>query len=418
MIDAPLWLWPVLAGLLLCSGLCSASETALFSLTPQERARARRSVQVLLERPQDLLVAVLLANLVVNILYFAFSARLVVRTEAYGDLIHVLGVLVVLLIFGEILPKTLGLGARLWIAPAVAGPLRLIVGVVGPLRRGLGRVLEFAARAAGAHQADEDRLTAEELAEVLERAADRGALVGTEADLLPEVIELRGVRVREIMVPRVDAMLLEQDGGNREALVLRALTQRVSWLPVIGEGPDDVLGRVRVRDLVLHPGEPISTRLEPVFFVPEVASVLDLLQSLRERSATEAVVVDEWGGTAGIVTLEDVFEQLLGDLRVEGEPRERAVIPQGEGVFRIAGGLSVRDFNDAFGHRVVPLEFETVGGFVTALLGRIPRTGDRVRYGRLVLEVQDARRRRVQWVDTWVEEEQPGEVFAGSEGSA
>ncbi|MFT5829942.1 MAG: putative hemolysin, partial [Bacteroidia bacterium] len=115
-------------------------------------------------------------------------------------------------------------------------------------------------------------------------------------------------------------------------------------------------------------------------------------------------VVDEWGGTAGIVNVEDIFEELVGDLRVEGESREISVVPLGEGNYRVAGSLSMHDWNDVFGFQVVPKEYETVGGFVTALLGRIPRAGDEVRWGDLVLEVHDVRGRRVQTVDMSVHE--------------
>ncbi|MEM7518929.1 MAG: transporter associated domain-containing protein [Planctomycetota bacterium] len=112
-----------------------------------------------------------------------------------------------------------------------------------------------------------------------------------------------------------------------------------------------------------------------------------------------AVVVDEWGGTAGIVTLEDVFEEIVGELRVEGEARAKPVVPLGEGAYRVAGSLSVRDWNEQFGLAFVPKEFETVGGLVTAFLGRIPRVGDEVRVSELIITVAEVRGRRVLEVD-------------------
>jgi CBS domain containing-hemolysin-like protein len=113
-------------------------------------------------------------------------------------------------------------------------------------------------------------------------------------------------------------------------------------------------------------------------------------------------VVDEYGGTAGVVTAEDAFEQILGDLRSEGEARGPAVEPLGDGRFRVPGDLPIREWNEAFGLAVVPREFETVGGFVTALLGHIPRAGDQVRVGELELVVHEVRRRRVLTVDLGV----------------
>lgn len=397
------WVLPLMLVLLGASGAASASETALFSLTPAERSRAGRAVDKLLAQPRDLLMGVLLANLVVNILFFAFADRLSGADGGWWDVGFAVVALVALIVFGEILPKTLGLRGRHWIAPAMAPVLVLLVHMVRPLRIALARPMDLIGRWVDGQRGGEHHLDAEELALVLESTAARGELVGADADLLPEIVELRGMRVREIMTPRVDALLLDVAELDRAPAVRAAIQARVSWLPVVDGGADQVLGRVRLRDLLRGPQTPTRELLEPVVFVPEVASVLDLLRILRARETAEAVVVDEWGGTAGVVTLENVFEEILGDLRVEGEERYRAVIPQGEGVYRVAGAMGVREWNEAFGHRVVPREFETVGGFVTALLGRIPRTGDRVRWGGLVLEVQEARRRRVQWVDTWAE---------------
>ena len=169
--------------------------------------------------------------------------------------------------------------------------------------------------------------------------------------------------------------------------------------------------RIDVRDLVNQPDRPMRQLVMPAKYVPEVASALDLLHGLRDERVAEAVVVDEWGGTAGIVTIEDIFEEIVGDLRAEEEPHEAAVTLLGEGHYRVNGGLSIRDWNDEFdefGARVVPTEFETVGGFVAALLGRIPKRGDVVRYGALVMEVHEVRGRRVLSVEMYVE--QQGEV--------
>ena len=143
----------------------------------------------------------------------------------------------------------------------------------------------------------------------------------------------------------------------------------------------------------------------PVAFVPEVAPVLNMLQQLREARVAEAVVVDEWGGTAGVVTLEDLFEELVGELRVEEETAEPLVIPLGEGRFRVSGGLSVRDWNDQFELEVVPNAFETVGGYVTVLLGKLPKVGDTFSMvGGLGGEVREVRGRRVHSLDIWIEE--------------
>jgi len=400
--DVPLWTWGVLALLMFGSGLFSSAETALFSLSPEQRRSAGRSVLALLEQPRRLLISVLLCNVVINVLYFAFAARLLPRDDGLGDLGTGIGILVALLVFGEILPKTLGLRARTRVAGLTAPILVGVVTLLGPLNRPLRDLLDRFNGLFSLWVKEEGGVTTELLAEVLERGVEGGDLLDEEVDLLAEVIELDDIRVREIMTPRVDTLFVDLSEEDRDAKVREALDRRLSWLPVIDRDPDRVVGRVRVRDILRERGRPIRQLVMPVKFVPEVASALDLLRSLRQDRAAEAVVVDEWGGTAGYVTAEDVFEEIVGDLRVEGERRVPAVVPLGEGRYRVSGALSIRDWNEAFGLRVVPTEFETVGGFITALLGRIPRAGDDVRVGALEMEVHEVRGRRVSTVDIWI----------------
>ena len=400
--------WPVLALLLLASAFCSASETALFSLDDAGRERAGPAAKRLLENAQALLISLLFANLLVNVLVFATASGFA-RHE--GDRYEAVAAgflaLIAVLVLGEILPKALALRSPESVARLVAPTLSLAVAVLAPVRRIVRFLLEIARRVLGDAAREEPRITAETLAEVLGQSAEVGLIAASEADLLAEVVELEGIRVREIMMPRVDMMsldLLAEEDDNIQ-LMARALARRRTWLPVVRGHADQVAGCVRMRDILSQPDRPLVELVRPVLFVPEVAGVLDLLKLLRDKHATEAVVVDEWGGTAGTVTVEDVFEEIVGDLRVEGEVGERAVLPLGEGRFRVSGSLSMRDWNERFNLEVVPEGYETVGGFVTALLGRIPRAGDRVRHGDLVWQVREVRGRRVTSADMYLETE-------------
>jgi len=399
LAQVPPGLWVLLAGLLALSGAFSATETALFSLAQRDRDRAGPSLRWLLARPRDLLVAVLFGNLVVNVLFFTFALRLIPPDDAVGDWVVGLGALLAVLVAGEILPKTVGLRASAFVAPLTAPVLRYLVQLLGPLRVLLSATLERSVALFGRRFREESGMTPQALAGILERSATHGVLLDSEADILVEIIELDGIRVREIMTPRVDTLYLDLGEADRERMTQEALAKRLSWLPVMDGNPDRIVGQVRVRDLVNRADRPLTQLVMPVKFVPEVASALDLLRGLRDDRVAEAIVVDEWGGTAGSVTIEDIFEEIVGELRSEGESREPPAIPLGEGVYRVSGSLSIRDWNEEFDVEVVPTEFETVGGFVTALLGRIPRTGDEVRFGPLAMQVQEVRGRRVLSVD-------------------
>jgi putative hemolysin len=221
------------------------------------------------------------------------------------------------------------------------------------------------------------------------------------------VVELSEVRVREVMTPRVDMLVIDVQDEQRADVVTRAVAARATWIVVVDGNPDRVLGRVRVRDLLLRPEAQLSTLIEPARFVPEVASLVHLMEFMRREKVAQAVVIDEWGGTAGQVSMENVIEEVVGDLRVEGEAGERPVTRLEGGKFRVVGSLSIRDWNDLFGHRVVPTEFETVGGFVTALLARIPRTGDVVHAGGLSFRVDEVHRRRIRTLEISVGAQAP-----------
>jgi CBS domain containing-hemolysin-like protein len=279
------------------------------------------------------------------------------------------------------------------------------VTLLGPVRRGLQRALEFVMRALGDAAREESGVSADTLAEVLEHSARTGLIDVREADLLAEVVELEGIRIAEILTPRVDMIALDlsdRDEERRWFHVARALSKRLTWMPVLRGGADEVVGLVRLRDVLARPDESLESLVQPVVFVPALASVLDLLRTLRAAQSAEAVVVDEYGGTAGIVTLEDVFEEIVGDLRVEGERETNEVTALGDGHFRVSGELSIRDWNEQFGREVVPAGFETVGGLVAALLGRIPREGDTVSSGGLSITVRAVRGRRVESVELFV----------------
>lgn len=398
-----LYLWAGIGVLLAASASFSSFESALFSLDDESVGRSPERVRRLLREPRTVLVTVLLGNLFVNLAYFAIAVRLDWGEGQQAQVLRVLVPLILILVLGEILPKTLALRAAQPLASLGAVPMGLLVRALRPLTRAFSATLDVIARALGESGTAERAISAEDLAQVLEVSAQSGLLERGEAIMLAEIVELAGIRVREIMTPRVDALMLDID-GEIEPVLKEAERRRVNWVPVIEEDADHVLGCVKLRDLYLRGDRSVRQLMMPVKFVPEVADALDLLRVFREDRTAEAVVVDEWGGTAGVVTIEDVFEEIVGELRVEGEERERPVVPLGEGRFRVAGALSIRDWNDEFGFRVVPMEFETVGGFVTALLGRIPKAGDVARAGNLVFEVSEVRGRRVLGVDMSVEE--------------
>ncbi|MFT5734341.1 MAG: putative hemolysin [Planctomycetota bacterium] len=411
-------IWAAIFFLAFLSGTFSSSETALFKLSEGEVAAAPRRVQRLLEDPRALLVSILLANLVVNLLFFAIAPRaftdLQVRvggaeplaSHASASLLGGLLALMTLLITGEIVPKALALKMPLGIAQLTATPIGWTVRFLRPVRSMIHAVLDLSHRMLGENERTEQGVTPEALADVLERSRTEGVLGANEADLLGEIVELEHLRVREAMTPRVDLVIFDLDeedqGAERRRVLDEARRERITWMIAVRGTADNIAGGIQVRDLLVRPDRSPESLVMPVKFVPEVARLVSLLSSLHMDRVTEAVVIDEWGGTAGVVTLENVFEELVGDIRVEDEEALDEVVPLGEGRYQVAGGLSVRDWNEALGVAIFPGAFETVGGFVTAALGRLPKPGDTVELGGgLVAEIDQVRGRRVFTVTLW-----------------
>ncbi|MEL6908426.1 MAG: transporter associated domain-containing protein, partial [Planctomycetota bacterium] len=278
--------------------------------------------------------------------------------------------------------------------------ITLTVAFLAPICSVVQATLEAARRAVGEAERQEGGVTPEALGEVLEKSRIEGVLATKEADLLAEIVELEHLRVREAMTPRVDLLLYDLDADDadeeRDRVLDEARRSRITWIPAVRGGADTIAGGLVVRDLLVHAERSAEALVMPVKFVPEVARIVSLLSDFHLDRVSEAVVVDEWGGTAGVVTLEDVFEEIVGEIRVEGEEKADEIVPLGEGRFRVSGSLSVREWNEQFGRDVVPAAFETVGGFVTAVLGRIPRSGDAVDFGAgLTGVVDEVRGRRV-----------------------
>ncbi len=404
--------WLVALAMLLSSGFFSGAETALFSLGEEQIAVAKPRVRKLLSQPRELLITILLGNLFINLLFFTSLPYLFPSAMQSHGLLTGAEALLALLVVGEIVPKTLALRSSQRVSSLAAVPLVPILAWVRPLRRGVNAIMDVILRALGVGHAAERGVSPQDLATALELSAQDGDLAAREADLLAEIVDLGHLRVREIMTPRVDMLAadLDHDAEQRVHLLQETERQRLTWLPVIRGDADTVVGRVEVRDMLLEPNRPLAEISMPVTFVPEVASVLSMLEILRAERVAEAIVIDEWGGTAGVVTLEDLFEELVGEMRVEGEELDRIVIPLGEGCYRVSGGASIRDWNDSFEAEVVPNAFETVGGYVTALLGRIPRAGDQVTLGAgLACKVTEVRGRRVLSVELYLEGRQGGE---------
>lgn len=402
--DIPLLM--LLPVLLLLSGFFSGSETALFSMTETERMQLRRrgtiasrAVQTLLDDPRMLLITILLGNMAVNVLFFVISSVLMTRANAgvIGSLVIASTTLLAIVLLGEVMPKMLANIRRTTFASIVAPLLLTLHGLILPLRVMLDRAVvtplsRLTAPVSAPPQLDEEELTA-----LLEISSRQGVIDADEQRLLRDVFNLSRLRVRDVMTPRVRMQAVALNSPRDEVLDLARQT-RLHRFPVYRHNLDDIVGILPIKPYLLAARKRavrIKKLLQKPRYVPYVATLEQLLDQFRQTKTQSAIVVDEYGGTAGIVSLEDVVERLVGDI-VSGSPDETALPEQlDRRRWRLDGNMSVHDWAEAFGQPLTTTRVSTVGGLIMEHLGRAPNVGDEITIGNIKLTVEAVDRARI-----------------------
>lgn len=391
----------LLLPLLAASGFFSASETAIFGLSENERMLLRRgrplagrAVDRLLDEPRMLLITLLLGNTTINTLYFVVSSVLLIRLhgrEVAGVPLEApaaVGSLLGLVLLGEIVPKLAGTSRRVLVVGLVAPPMLAVHRLLSPLRIVLARFVVDPLARLTSPRAAPPRLSGEELTALLDHSAREGSIDAEEQALLGEVLRLRNLRVRDIQVPRVRVAAIPIDASWQEVREVAA-RERLTRLPVHEGGLDRIVGILPLKRYLAAEGAAgIADSIVPPLFVPEIASVESLLVLFRESGGTLAVSVDEFGGTAGVVAIEDLVETLVGEIPAPGEHLPPPPVRLAEDVWRVHGGMSVHDWADLFAAPVASSWAATIGGLMMERLGRAVVAGDRVRLGNLELEAE------------------------------
>ncbi len=402
---------PMLAALpllLLGSGFFSGSETALFALTENERMSLRRggglaarAVELLLADQRMLLITVLVGNMTINVLYFVMTSVLLMKSglNLLGEVLLGASFLVVIILLGEVTPKLIANTRRVGFASFVAPLLLTLHRVIAPLRVVLDRFVVAPLSRLTSPSERPPRLDEEELSALLEVSGSGGVIDEEEQRILQDVINLSQLKVRDVMTPRVRVAAISIDASYEQVRDLAEQT-RLTKFPVYRENIDQIVGLLPVRTWLLDPpgsgAESLQPLLTPAHYVPETARLDQLLNRFRETHTQLAIVVDEYGGTAGVVAAEDVVEELVGD--IAGDEQRGGLQPPkllGPGRWRVDGASGIHDWAEAFGTRLVSPQVATLGGFIVARLGRAPQVGDRVELGNVRLQVEQIDRARV-----------------------
>jgi len=391
---------------LVLAACVNGTEAAMFSLSPGQLYRMRsspnrfsRMVPHLLATPRRILNALLLMNLLVTTALAALTAVMVLDIEAQGQ--HVVAVVVsilpllALILLGEMVPKMLGFAAPMGWSRLSAWPLLLLSRGLAPLLWVLEKTMVNPLLCVVAPASASRAITSDELASLLELSARRGHIAHDASRLLREIVHLGDLRVSDIMVPRVD-MIAYDIHNSREGLVKLFHESHLRKIPVYDSQPDAVVGVIYGRDVLLGGDRPLRDLAVTVPFVPAAGTVERLLVQFRVMRKQMAMVVDEFGGIAGLVTLKDIVEEIVGDIPGAGdEPAEPPVQRLAATQYLLDGDLPIHDLADVLGVNLAAARITSVGGFLVSLLGRVPRPGDDARYRNLKFTVVSTRRRRV-----------------------
>jgi CBS domain containing-hemolysin-like protein len=388
-----------IAVLLVLSAFFSGSEIAIFSLerhqlsalleTEDSDPRAQ-VLQRLREDPHRLLVTILVGNNLVNIAMASIASVLLAATLSpeVAIVATTLGMSALVLVFGEITPKSYGVANAERLALRVAGPITTIERLLFPLvfvfdtiSRGLNRFT------GGDQSIERPYVTREEIEALLKTGERVGAIAEAEHEMVEGVFELGSTTAREVMVPRVNLVAVDVETPLDEVIEVCA-TNRLTRVPVYQGTLDHVVGIADIRDAerARREGRALDDVLLPTLQVPEGREIDDLLAEMQAERVTMVIVRDEFGETEGILTVEDILEEIVGEIFEVGE--ERFIRPTTDGLV-VKGEVTVGEVNDVLGTDLpTEGEFETVAGLINAELGRIGDVGDRVVVDDVALDVE------------------------------
>ncbi|WP_433802674.1 hemolysin family protein [Actinomycetospora sp. CA-084318] len=409
------------------AGVFAAADSAITTMSParvdglvrEGRAGARSLAAVVADKPRhlNLLLLMRLACEAVATVLGAYVALQLVASEGWAVTIAAVVVIVVSYVLIGVGPRTIGLQHPYGVGLAVAVPIRALARLLGPLASLL--ILVGNAITPGRGFRDGPFSQEVELRELVDMAEARGLVDDDERSMIQSVFELDDTIVREVMVPRTEMVWIERDKSVRQALAL-ALRSGYSRIPVIGENVDDTVGVVYLKDLVRfttarqndpqhapsdHSGA-VGEIMRPAAFVPDSKQVDDLLREMQRTRNHMALVVDEYGGIAGLVTIEDILEEIVGEITDEYDTAEhRPVDRLDDGSLRVSARLPVEDLEEATGVEFEAEDVDTVGGLLAQRLGRVPLPGAEAEVGGLRLRAEggedDRGRMRIVSVLVW-----------------
>ena len=395
---------------LLLSAFFSGSETAFISL---QRFRLEhmvnagvtgaKQVATMLERPEKLLSTVLLGNTFVNTAAAAMATVLAVSVWGErGIIIATIGLTIILLIFGETTPKTIATRHAERLSLMFARPIGFISWLLTPFVAVLSWIASGVSKLFGGESLHRSLVGEEEIRTMISVGHKEGTVEGDEAEMLHNVFDFGNRPVMEAIVPRTEVIWIEK--GTKLADFLGTYAESpLSRFPIYEDSTDNVVGILSVKDVLMALAKnaidkesAIDDLIRPAYFTPETKRISELFTEMRDKNYRMAVVVDEYGGTAGIVSLSRLVEEIVGPVGDELAEVEKEYEAINEYTFKIDGGMRIEEANEEMKLELPEGEYETVAGFVLDLLGYIPKPGEKLRYKDLKIVITDMRGMKIE----------------------
>ncbi len=399
----------ILLLLLTVSALISGAEAAYFSLTPGdleklqgEKSGRASAVMSLLSKPERLMNTILVSRNTINIAIIILLVLLISGHFSPGSnpivtfLLQVAAITFILLFFSEIIPRMLASRYRLRFALMAAPALRVTSVIFRPLASLLSSSLSVIERS----KSRESSLSIDDLSDALDLTSSE---IKDDRDLLKGVVRFGNINVSAIMCPRMDVTALDIQIGFH-SIMPEIVESNFSRIPVYAGSFDHIRGILFVKDLLPHLGKPDTFRwqslIRPAYFVPETKMISDLLNEFQTKKIHMAIVVDEYGGTSGLVTLEDVLEEIVGDITDETDEEIPLYRKTGEGSWSFDGKILINDFYHITGTENDPFadirgDSETLAGLLLELLGEIPARGRSISSGGFKFTIETVEKRRI-----------------------
>lgn len=403
------WTLLFLCVLILFSAFFSASEMALSTVNrvrlrtmAEDGDRRAALANRLAERFDRTLPVILIGNNVVNI--GAASAATAMVTQilgASGVAVATFVMTVVILVFGEVLPKSIAKENSEQIALLTCRPLSLLVVLLSPIAWLFTKLQDGVALLCGSRRNTQPLVTEQELRSIIETSEEEGVLDEQRSELMQSALTFDGTTVQEVLTPRVDLVAINVDDPP-EKIRETILGERFSRMPVFEKNLDNIIGILQTRDYLeaaLEKGSPVDLRplLSKPVFVHKTQRIAALLNDFKRERIHIAVVTDDYGGTMGIVSMEDLLEELVGEIWDEDEEAEQDFVESAPGIYQISGDYPVEDALDRIGfdRRGFESEYSSIGGWAFEMLGRVPDEGDTFEYNGITVRIDKMEEQRV-----------------------